>query len=183
MKIKLYRSATVGIITDNFKLLCDPWLTDGEYYGSWSHYPPFNIEKNLSELNSYNGIYISHIHPDHCSDETLEKLDKKIPVYINRYHAKFLKYKIERIGFKVFELEHGKSNLLNKNFSINIYAADNCNPELCYKFTGCADPNIKDSSQQIDSLAVISSEKFNLLNINDCPFELAKNTLETIKKK
>ncbi len=31
MKIKLYRSATVGIITDNFKLLCDPWLTDGEY--------------------------------------------------------------------------------------------------------------------------------------------------------
>ena len=32
-------------------------------------------------------------------------------------------------------------------------------------------------------MAVISSEKFNLLNINDCPFELAKNTLETIKKK
>ena len=30
--IKLYRSATVGIKSDEFKLLIDPWLTDGEYY-------------------------------------------------------------------------------------------------------------------------------------------------------
>ena len=34
MKIKLYRSATVGINIDGFKILTDPWLTDGEYYGS-----------------------------------------------------------------------------------------------------------------------------------------------------
>ena len=39
MKIKLYRSATVGIHFKDFKILMDPWLTDGEYYGSWSHYP------------------------------------------------------------------------------------------------------------------------------------------------
>ena len=79
-KIKLYRSATVGIESDDFKLLVDPWLTDGEYYGSWSHYPAFNFEKNLSEINSYNAIYISHIHPDHCSDETLKKINKHTPL-------------------------------------------------------------------------------------------------------
>ena len=84
-KIKLYRSATVGIISNEFKLLCDPWLTDGEYYGSWSHYPPFDLETNIDEINSYDAIYISHIHPDHCSEDTLKKISKKIPIYILSY--------------------------------------------------------------------------------------------------
>ena len=53
MKIKLFRSATVGIILENYKILMDPWLTDGEYYGSWSHFPKFDLEKNLDEINSY----------------------------------------------------------------------------------------------------------------------------------
>ena len=94
-----------------------------------------------------------------------------------------MKFKIEKLGFKVIELQNGQKNKLNKNFSLNIFAADNCNPELCYKFNGCADLNIKDETQQIDSMAVISDEKFNLLNVNDCPFSLAKSTLEDIKKK
>ena len=73
MKIKLYRSATVGIKLDNFKVLMDPWLVDGEYFGSWSHFPRFDLDKYLDEINSYDAIYISHIHPDHCSDKTLKK--------------------------------------------------------------------------------------------------------------
>ena len=95
MKIKLYRSSTVGIINDNFKLLTDPWLVDGEYYGSWSHYPKFEIINNLDEINSYDAIYISHIHPDHFSTKTLKHINKKIPVYISSYHSKFLKFNIE----------------------------------------------------------------------------------------
>ena len=31
MKIKLYRSSTIGLISENFKILQDPWLTDGEF--------------------------------------------------------------------------------------------------------------------------------------------------------
>ena len=103
MRIKLFRSATVGIDFDSYKILMDPWLTDGEYFGSWSHYPYFDLDKNLPEINSYNAIYISHIHPDHCSDDTLKKIKKSIPVYIHNYHTKFLKMKLERLGFKVVE--------------------------------------------------------------------------------
>ena len=58
--IKLYRSATLGIKSKNFSLLFDPWLTDGEYYGSWSHFPPFDLKENLSEINSYDAIYQPH---------------------------------------------------------------------------------------------------------------------------
>ena len=96
MKIKLYRSATVGIEFENFKILQDPWLTDGEYYGAWSHFPYFDLKANIKEINSYNAIYISHIHPDHCSDNTLSLIRKDIPVFIHEYHSKFLKLKLEK---------------------------------------------------------------------------------------
>lgn len=181
-KIKLYRSATIGILSDKFKLLCDPWLTDGEYYGSWSHYPPFDLDKYIDEINSYNAIYISHIHPDHCSEKTLKKISKDIPVYILSYHSKFLKFKIERLGFKVIEISNFEKVKLCENFTLSIIAADNCDPELCYKFNGCADINIKGATQQIDSLSVITCNNKNILNINDCPYELAKSALVKIKK-
>ena len=182
MKIKLYRSATVGIHFKDFKILMDPWLTDGEYYGSWSHYPYYDLTSNIDEINSYNAIYISHIHPDHCSENTLKMINKNIPIYIHSYHTKFLKFKLERLGFKVNELIHGKKYSLSKYSNINIYAADNCNPELCLKIMGCADLTSKNGSQQIDTLAVFDDGKNVLVNTNDCPFELAKSTLDQILK-
>ena len=182
MKIHLYRSATVGIFSNGFKLLQDPWLTDGEYYGSWSQYPKFNIKKNLEELNSYNAIYISHIHPDHCSTETLKLINKKIPIYIHSFHAKFLKFKLQSLGFKVIELLNNKNHILSPSLSIRIIAADNCNPELCYKFTGCSDLNSKEGSQQIDTFAIIKNENKTLINVNDCPLDLLKITLPKVVK-
>ncbi|CAN1593468.1 Beta-lactamase superfamily domain containing protein [Candidatus Pelagibacterales bacterium] len=182
MKIKLYRSATVGIEIENFKILQDPWLTDGEYYGSWSHFPYFDLKKNIQEINSYNAIYISHIHPDHCSEDTLSLIRKDIPVYIHEYHSKFLKFKLERLKFKVIELKNGKKQEICKNIYINIFAADNCNPELCYRFLGCADLSAKGKSQQIDTLSIINNETSSLINVNDCPFDLAKSTFKDIHK-
>ena len=183
MKIKLYRSSTIGLNLSGYKILMDPWLTDGEYYGSWSHYPYYDLNKNINEINSYNAIYISHIHPDHCSDGTLKKISKEIPIYIHSYHSKFLKLKLERIGFKVIELENNKRTKLDKNAYLNIFAADNCNPELCFKFSGCADFTAKEGhSQQIDTLSIIDDGKNVLMNVNDCPFELAQSTFNDIKK-
>ena len=183
MKVKLYRSATIGLDLGQFKLLMDPWLTDGEYYGSWSHFPYFDFSKNLNELNSYDAIYISHIHPDHCSDETLEKINKNIPIYIHSYHAKFLKFKLERLGFKVIELENNKRTEIGRNAYLNIISADNCNPELCYQFFGCADLSVKGPhSQGIDTLSVVDNGTNVLVNVNDCPIELAASTFEDIKK-
>ena len=111
------------------------------------------------------------------------KLNKNIPVYISNYHTKFLKFKIERLGFKVFELENGVIKKLGNNFFLTIYPADNCDPKLCFKFNGCAklDDSIK-GSQQIDSLSVIDDGKFVLLNVNDCPFELAKHVIKKVLK-
>ena len=131
MIIKLYRSSTVGINLGGYKILMDPWLTDAEYYGARSHFPYFDFNKNLDEINSYNAIYISHIHPDYCSDDTLKKINKNIPIYIYSYPTKFLKLKLERIGFDVNELRNGKRTQLNKNAYLNIFERDICN-SICY---------------------------------------------------
>ncbi len=181
MKIKLYRSSTLGIIFDNFKILTDPWLVDGEYYGSWHHYPNFNLDEKLSEINSYDAIYISHIHPDHCSEKTLSRLRKDIPIYIHSYHSKFLKRKINNLGFRVIELENNKRFCLTDKIGINIIAADDCNPQLCYKFIGCADLNANGGSQQIDSVCIVDDGKDVVLNLNDSPYQLACKLAKKIK--
>ena len=84
--IKHLQSATQVINMGEISVLTDPWLTEGEYLGSWYHYPPFPSEK-IEELE-YDYIYVSRIHPDHLSEKTFKKLEKK-PVLIHRYSSPF----------------------------------------------------------------------------------------------
>ncbi len=179
MKIKLYRSSTVGVKFNNFSILFDPWLTDDEYFGSWSHVPPFDLKKNLNELNSYKSIYISHIHPDHCSISTLKHLNKEIPIYIHKFKSPFIKAKIERLGFRVIEIDHGAPFNLDREILIRVFAADNCDPSLCYKFTGCADLK-STSTNQIDTFCYLENKKYNIVNLNDCPYGLVSNFINKI---
>src|SRR5262245_36030953 len=122
MQITFLKSATVIVEAGGVRILMDPWLVDGEYYGSWSHYPPF--EWSDDHLTSLDYIYISHIHPDHLSHATMARLSKSIPVLIHRYESKFLKRNIEAMGFEVRELPHNVRIPLGKKTTINILAAD-----------------------------------------------------------
>ena len=183
MKITQLNSASV-IIEDQFgdsktKILCDPWLNGEEYIGSWAIYPRYDFKhENFSDLDF---IYVSHIHPDHCSSSTLSKLDKKIPVLIHNFPEKFLKQKIEGLGFKVIELEHGVRTRLKDNFHINILAADNCDPTICGNLMGCVMLETKYQTTQIDTMAVFDNEKQVIVNTNDCPFDIGKTTAARIK--
>ena len=181
MKVKFLSSACVEIIHDDVKILCDPWLIDGEYYGSWAHYPPFDFDPNY--FDDVDFIYISHQHPDHFSAKTLSKLNKKIPVYLHNYHYKFLKNQIESLGFSVIELDHNVRTNVKNDLFINILAADNCNPELCYKFFGCGMKEKPSGSTYNDTMCVIDDGNEVIVNTNDCPFPLAKTSAKLIKQK
>ena len=178
MKTIFLSSSTVIIESNNTKVLMDPWLLDGEYYGSWYHYPKLNI--NMDLINSCDFIYVSHIHPDHFSKKSMDLIDKQIPVLIHNYSSKFLKFNLEKIGFKVIELENSKDFILRNDLKIKIIAADNCNPALCSKFFGCAMIENEYQSTQIDSMALIYDKNFSILNTNDCPYELSKSSLDSI---
>ena len=177
MKIKHLASATNIISTDSAKILTDPWLEDGEYYGSWFHYPP--ITPDYDEINSVDAIYISHIHPDHFSRLTLAKIDKSIPILIHKYAFPFLKINIEKLGFNVVEVEHGQGCEIG-DITIQIYAADNCDPSQCYKFFGCGLSEVKMGSTTIDTMAIITDGNKTILNVNDCPYKLSEKTLDVI---
>ncbi|MFC2187574.1 MBL fold metallo-hydrolase [Fulvivirgaceae bacterium LMO-SS25] len=180
MKVRYIKSATVSVETNGVIILTDPWLTDGEYYGSWYHYPPLEFDASFFENIDY--IYVSHIHPDHFSKSTFQKFNTNIPVLIHSYDSKFLKNNIERLGFTVVELPHNTRTHLKNGVYINILAADNCNPESCAKFLGCGIVEVKYGSTQIDTLCVIDDGKFTVVNTNDCPFDLSRETLELINQ-
>ena len=180
MEITYHNSAAVLIKDDNTKILIDPWLSNGEYFGAWGIYPPYDFKPE--EFDDVDYIYISHIHPDHCSPITLSKLNKKIPVLIHNFPEKYLKKNIEKLGFDVIELENNKRTELKNNLFINIIAADNCNPEICGKLFGCAFLGSKYGTSQIDTMAVIDNKKQVIVNTNDCPFEIAEKTARIISK-
>jgi len=181
MRITHIASAAVLIESKNTKILTDPWLVGNEYYGSWTHYPPLDIDFSMFDDVDY--IYISHIHPDHMSRETLEKINPDIPVLIHSYEAKFVKMNLERWGRNVIELEHGETFHCGDDLNIHIYAADNCNPSNCFKFFGCGKMETKMGSTGIDTLAVIENGKQTILNVNDCPYLLTEPALNTISIK
>lgn len=179
MKVTHLQSSTQIIEVGGTRVLTDPWLTEGEYLGSWFHYPPFEPDL-ISDLN-YDFIYVSHIHPDHLSESTFKLLPEKKPVLIHNYNSKFVKRKIESFGFQVIECDHGVPFQLGDKASITIYAADNCDPEICGKFMGCGVVEKKFESTQIDTLAVFEDSGRYILNTNDCPYELAEKTIRANK--
>lgn len=179
MRIRKLGSATVLVETNDSRILCDPWLLDGAYYGSWCNFPPINIEEY--DLSNIDYVYISHIHPDHFDAKTMEKIDRSTPVLIHRYHKNFLKRNIEKIGFDVIELDNAHPFKISEKTKITIYAADNCDPSICGKMFGCIDKDLK-GSMQLDSLCVIEDGDYTLVNTNDCIFEIAEQALNEVKR-
>ena len=178
MKLTYHNSAAVVIQDNHTKILVDPWLRNGEYFGSWGIYPPYDFKPE--EFDDIDFIYISHIHPDHCSPKTLEKLNKKIPVFIHEFTEKYLKKTIERLGFDVIEIKNNQKTKLKDDTEINIFSADNCNPEICGKLFGCGTMNLEEGYGNVDTLAIFSNKKETIVNTNDCPFEISERTAKII---
>lgn len=180
MKVTKIGSATVTIEANGKKILCDPWLTDGIYYGSWFNYPPIDLgEVDFSDVDY---VYVSHVHPDHFDPKTMNLIGQDVPVLIHRYHRDFLRRNIERLGFEVIELENGVSHDLGDGAAITIYAADNCDPEVCGHMFGCVTSDLR-GSLQLDSLCVVTDGTHTLVNTNDCPEPIARKTLHAVKER
>jgi len=179
LKVTYLQNAGVIITNLGEKILCDPWLVDGCYYGSWYHYPKFDF--NPKEFDDIDYIYISHIHPDHFDIKTLQQLKKDIPVLIHEFPQKFFKENIEELGFKVEEIPHNKRTNLGKTW-INIIAADNCDPEICSRVFGCNFGFNQFGTNQIDTFSVIDNDEQVIVNSNDCPYEIGQSTAKMIKE-
>jgi UDP-MurNAc hydroxylase len=72
--------ATAIIEHKGIRILCDPWLDDGIFHGSWHHFPSANIR--IEDLGHLDYIFISHIHEDHCSPGTIKHLSRDAELII-----------------------------------------------------------------------------------------------------
>lgn len=172
MKVKYLTDACVEIEYNDCKVICDPWLSESICYGGLYHYPPINI--NIEEYTDVDAIYISHIHEDHLDSKTLSYFDRQIPILIHCYEEKHVLNKLKNLGFeRVIELGHKQIYTIKENFSIEILAADNCDPMICNKFFGCQVSQSYEKSLQLDSLAVFQGGDYVVVNTNDCPYELS----------
>lgn len=181
MRVQYVQSACVVIEHRGIRVLCDPWLTDGVYYGSWFHFPPLKCQPE--DFKDVDYLYISHIHPDHLDPATLRRLPKHIPVVILEFAEKYV-YRLLKdvLGFEhVHEVAHTGVFEFAEDFSVRLFAADDCNPEVCGSYFQCHMGGDYKKTLQIDSMAVFRGGDKILLNTNDCPFTLAKKTAEHVK--
>ena len=180
MKVTYLNSASVIIQNKETKILCDPWLVNGEFFNAWGIYPPYDFTPE--KFNDIDFIYISHIHSDHLSLHTLSKIKKDIPVIIYNFPDKVLKNKIESMGLSVIELSNNSRTQLVDNLHINILLADNCDPEICTKAFGCGQFESKFKVTPMDTMAIFDNGEQKIVNTNDCPPELSSNTLLAVKE-
>ncbi len=177
MRLQYISSACVLIEHAGVKVLCDPWLTDGIYGGAWYHNPPLTVRPE--DFPDIDYLYISHCHPDHLDWPTLERLPR-VPVLIGAYVEDFMGKQLRAKGFETIEMSHGGVELCD-GFGAQVIPADDCDPAACGKWIGC---QIKETSRrasyQIDTLAVFTAGTQVIVNVNDCPYELAKGALERV---
>ena len=179
MRVTSIASACVVIEHRGIKVLCDPWLVDGAYYGSWFHNPPLSVEPE--DFHDCPYIYLSHIHQDHADLATLKRLNKRSTVLLAPYADTFLHRMVAGRGFPVKRLAHGVPCTLGKDFQVTLYGADDCNPQACGAWIGCPIPHaLPGLSYQIDSLAVFQGGGQTVVNVNDCPYPLTRTILERL---
>ena len=145
-----------GVFTgsEGTKVLCDPWLIDGVFEGSWCHYPPLNVSpKDLTQVDA---IYISHIHPDHFDERSLKFFDVNTQILILKRERNFLLSRLNSLGyFNIIQFEDGVTESFQE-FRITMFA-----PFAKHNFHDAEVGNIIDSAMVIESGGIVA------LNAND----------------
>lgn len=172
MRIQWFRSATVGIYSrSGASVLCDPWLTDGAFLGSWYHFPPLEGHEFSEVLQKrWDAVYVSHLHADHFDRKFLTALARAQPecvVVIPSFAHKWLRRAVRNCGFsddRVVELDSGTSYPVG-DITVKVLTADHCDPETC----GISIPCHREDTRlaALDSLALFEADGQTVLNAND----------------
>lgn len=154
MKFKFIGNAA-GIFTgsNGTRILCDPWIVDGVFEGSWHHYPP--LKTKLSDIKDVDGIYVSHIHPDHY-DERNFNFPKDIPLIILNEGPNFLKKNLINNGYNNFIEIKDNETVDFKEFKLTLYK-----PFTKHIFEESLIGNL------IDSALVLENAGVTTINFND----------------
>jgi UDP-MurNAc hydroxylase len=110
-----------GIFTgqEGTRVLCDPWIANGVFEGSWYHYPP--LTTHPEDVLGVDAVYVSHLHPDHF-DERFFNFDKNIPIIALEHGHNFLRKKLLELGYNNLVLVKDGETVSFKEFTITMFA-------------------------------------------------------------
>lgn len=172
MRLEWFRSATVGLTSPSgVTVLCDPWITDGAFIGSWFHWPPlegFEFDELLARRWDF--IYISHLHADHFDRRLVAEIARRQPwsrAIVADFSHPWLKGAVERCGFTGNRLlvASDREKLALGDLEVTVRTADACNPSVCGVSTPCSP--VADWKRAIDSVALFESGGVRVLHAND----------------
>ena len=101
------------------RVLCDPWIANGVFEGSWYHYPP--LSTTPEDVLNVDAVYVSHLHPDHF-DERFFNFDKTIPIIALEHGHNFLRKKLLELGYNNLVLIKDGETVAFKEFTITLFA-------------------------------------------------------------
>jgi UDP-MurNAc hydroxylase len=124
MRITYYGQACTLIEAGGKKILTDPWLTEGAFFGSWFHthlladagVSPETVAKDVDYL------FISHEHQDHFDVKTLKHLPPDTPILICRFVTPKFRHHLEGLGFtNISEHDSGERIVLGDGVNATIF--------------------------------------------------------------
>lgn len=110
-----------GVFTgkDGTQILCDPWLVDGVFEGSWCHF--HKLQTQIKDLQEVDAIYVSHLHPDHF-DERYFNFDKSIPLIVLDHGPNFLIKKLTSLGYNNLIKIKDHQTVCFKEFELTMFS-------------------------------------------------------------
>jgi UDP-MurNAc hydroxylase len=144
-----------GVFTgkNGTKILCDPWLVDGVFDGSWCHFP--KITTTINDVKNIDAIYISHLHPDHFDDRNFD-FEKSTPLIVMDHGPNFLIKKLTALGFTNLIKIKSEETISYNEFELTMFA-----PFAKHNFHEAAVGNL------IDSALLVTCDGITALNAND----------------
>jgi UDP-MurNAc hydroxylase len=124
MRVTYYGQACILIEAAGKKILTDPWLTEGAYFGTWFHthllaeagITPETFPKDIDYL------FLSHEHEDHVDPASLRHFRSNIPVLICQFPTPRFRQYLESLGLEnIRELPAGEEVKLADGLAATIF--------------------------------------------------------------
>ena len=148
MEINYIANASIFIKGKNTKVLFDPWITFDNYSDSnYYNFPENKYSREAIADLKPDFIYISHSHPDHFDEITLNLFDKDTPIIIADFKNAYLKRNLNSIGFHNILIS--EDNMIQMN-----------NNDFCY-----LEP--AETTPELDSISFFQIDDYKVLNLND----------------
>jgi UDP-MurNAc hydroxylase len=123
MRVTYYGQACILIESAGKKILTDPWLTEGAYFGTWFHTHLLADAGIIVETfpKDVDFIFLSHEHQDHVDPTSLRCFNPETPVIICKFVTPKFREFVRGFGFKnILELPSGCETVLSDDLKITV---------------------------------------------------------------